>query len=540
MDARRLEESRSREQILSSFPQIEGFQLIDQIGRGGMGEVFRARRKSDGSIVALKVIQSHLSDDQEFRTRFERESRIAASISDEHVVRIESVGETEAGTLYLAMELIEGSDLLGLIDLSGRLRPQNALPLLRDSAKGLDAVHAAGLIHRDLKPSNILVSTAKPAKAFLTDFGLAVGSSASTALTATGQFLGTLDYVAPEQIKGDPLDARTDIYGLGCVFFHALTGSPPFGNVDSTAKMWAHIHEEPPDIGADGDADLALLAEVFQRVLAKSPADRYLSAGDFALAFESALSGEAVTRKERFVGVGDAAGADTEVLRDGRPKSSWLTKRRWVLLAVAGVLASVLTATAILIASGGGQENPHQLTVPQAISTENPDLSGESGDASKASAAATAVSLGDEAVSGGAIIKVNEVGESPYVVYEGGVQSDITPQAKERKVDAGTGAAFFSVDTEVTNETMGPIDLTCAGPIDASVLNSDGQRFSPIKGLDQINGNPGCNDQLQPGFQDRMKWIFSVPADDEIVEFKFSDVSDFEVSQPPASVRLSD
>lgn len=150
------------------------------------------------------------------------------------------------------------------------------------------------------------------------------------------------------------------------------------------------------------------------------------------------------------------------------------------------------------------------------------------------------VSLGEEAVSGGITVKVTGVSETPSVVYEGGVSSEETPDGNRREVDAEAGATFFVVDTEVANETKGPIDLTCGWPIDASILNSDGQQFSPIDGLSQIKGNPECNDQLQPGFRDQMKWIYLVPADDEIVRFRFSDVSDFEVSQAPASVSLSD
>lgn len=150
------------------------------------------------------------------------------------------------------------------------------------------------------------------------------------------------------------------------------------------------------------------------------------------------------------------------------------------------------------------------------------------------------VSIEEDAVSGGITVSVASIKESPSVVYEGGTQSEETPDGNRRQVDAEPGATFLMVDTEVTNESKGPIDLTCGWPIDASVINSDEQRFTPIDGLSQIKGNPECNDQLQPGFRDEMQWIFLVPEDDEIVEFEFADVSDFEVSQAPAVVRLAD
>jgi len=188
-------------------------------------------------------------------------------------------------------------------------------------------------------------------------------------------------------------------------------------------------------------------------------------------------------------------------------------------------------ACVVLLTGCGSEDSPSEGTTKSqpidVVESEQPEDS-----------RAEAVAINDDAVSGGITITVTGISETPSVTYEGGIQSDVTPNGTKRTVKAETGATYVTVSTKIANETKGPIDLTCGWPIDASVLNSDGQRFTPIDGLSQVKGNPECNDQLQPGFRDEMKWIFLTPADDEIVEFEFSDVSDLNQTHPPAVVQL--
>lgn len=320
-----------------------------------MGEVYRAKDSRDGSILAIKIILPQLSKDQEFRRRFERESDLAASISDPHVVRVREAGETEEGVLYLAMDLIDGTDLQSLIDAGGQVSAEKAMPLLRDTAAGLDAIHAGGLIHRDLKPGNILVRLTRPPQAFVSDFGLARSIESSTALTSQGKFFGSLDYASPEQISGKRLDARSDVYSLGCVFFHALVGDPPFGGRDTAAKLYAQVHEPPPSIGGRGIPDIDLLDGVFERALEKDPRLRYPSAGDFAAAFEMALKGEANTRKEQSVGVGDAAPLN---VRETRviPLSNQ-SRRRWLIGVSALLVICLVGASSFLLLRDSGSKD---------------------------------------------------------------------------------------------------------------------------------------------------------------------------------------
>ncbi|MBK5231591.1 MAG: serine/threonine protein kinase [Thermoleophilia bacterium] len=344
--------------MTGGFPEIEGFEVLDRLGRGGMGEVLRAKRVSDGKIIALKVIQPHLVDDDNYRVRFRRESEIAKSVVNSNVVEIYNVGETSTGILYIEMELIEGTDLQNLIDMGGELEARRALGLLRQVSNGLDAIHAAGLVHRDIKPGNILVTSSSPTRGYITDFGLTKATASKTGLTSAGHFVGTIDYIAPEQIQDEPVDARADVYGLACVFFHALTGQPPFPRSDSTAKMWAHVHDSPPDLAESSNPDIRLVAGAFARALAKDPEERFPSAGDFAAAVEAALDGEAVTRKERYVGVGDAARTEVRASKiatgeNSRPPN----RRRWLLGLVLGIFLCLAIASFLLMLGGRGDDS---------------------------------------------------------------------------------------------------------------------------------------------------------------------------------------
>jgi serine/threonine protein kinase len=277
-----------------------GFRIERTLGHGGMGIVYLATELRLDRQVALKVIRSDLAGDDDFRARFRSESRTAASVEDPRVVTVFGAGEVD-GLLYVSMRYVQGRDLGRMVEEDGPLSPDDAARLIAQVADGLDAVHAAGLVHRDVKPHNVIVD--EEGDGHLTDFGLAKAMGATTGLTATGQVIGTVDYMAPEQIEARRVDARTDVYALGGVLFHAITGKVPYAERESSAKMWAHVNEPPPSAGRRG----TVLDPVIRRAMAKDAIDRYPSAGDLGRAAVAATRGEAVTEPEHVVGAGEAA-----------------------------------------------------------------------------------------------------------------------------------------------------------------------------------------------------------------------------------------
>ena len=227
----------------STGQQFGAYRLDDVLGRGGMGLVFRAEHTHLHRVVALKVLAPELSADANFRGRFLHESRTAAALDHPNVVTVYDAGEHD-GSLYLAMRLVPGEDLSSVLSRRGVLPADEALAMLDQVAGALDAAHAAGLVHRDVKPGNILVDGDR---CFLTDFGLTKRTQADmTAMTATGVFLGTPDYAAPEQVSAATVDARTDVYALGGVLHQCLTGSRPFPRDSQIAVLYAQLHEPPP------------------------------------------------------------------------------------------------------------------------------------------------------------------------------------------------------------------------------------------------------------------------------------------------------
>jgi Protein kinase domain/Kelch motif/Galactose oxidase, central domain len=268
--------------------RIEGF-----VRRGGMALVYAARDLRLDRRVALKLLAPEFSQDENFRERFLRESRFAAALDHPNIVPIYSAGEVD-GLLYIAMRFVRGSDLGLLLDEQGPLRPDRALAILDPIADALDTAHTAGLIHRDVKPGNILITAAAAREthehAYLSDFGVTKRASSLGNLTATGEFIGTVAYIAPEQIRGDPLDARTDIYALGCVVHKCLTGAAPFVRHNDAALLWAHLHEQPVPL-SHYDPSLVAADSVLAKVLAKAPGDRYESCQLLIEALADALSG---------------------------------------------------------------------------------------------------------------------------------------------------------------------------------------------------------------------------------------------------------
>ncbi|MFG2788044.1 serine/threonine-protein kinase [Streptomyces sp. NPDC048419] len=274
--------------------QVAGYRIEREIGRGGMAVVYRAQDLRLERTVALKLLAPELARNDTFRLRFTHESRAAAAIDHPHIVPVFEAGETD-GVLYIAMRYVEGSDLRHLLDRRGPLAPEVALRIAAQVASALDAAHEHGLVHRDVKPGNILVARGTdsdhPEHAYLTDFGLTKKSLSLTGFTSVGQFVGTLDYVAPEQISGRPVDGRCDVYGFGCVVYESLAGRPPFRRDDDMALLWAHQYDQPPPL-TEFRPDLAPEADaVFIRALAKSPDERHDSCRAFVTALRTAMTG---------------------------------------------------------------------------------------------------------------------------------------------------------------------------------------------------------------------------------------------------------
>jgi hypothetical protein len=278
---------------------------IDAVaGRGGMGVVYVATHLALNRRVALKLITPDLAADEGFRERFKQESMTAASIDHPNVIPIYHAGE-EDGKLYITMRYVEGTDLRQMITERGKIPPGDAARIISEVAAALDAAHARGLVHRDVKPANVLMGSS--GQAYLTDFGLTKHAGSASGLTKTGMFVGTLDYIAPEQLQGGEVDARVDVYALGCVLYQTLTGNVPFPRDTEPAKIWAHMQEPPPSVAPHPDVP-DQFEEVIRRAMAKKPEDRYPSAGDLGRAALAAAEARDVTvAGERSVATGDAA-----------------------------------------------------------------------------------------------------------------------------------------------------------------------------------------------------------------------------------------
>ncbi len=306
---------------------VAGYRIESRVGIGGMAAVFRARDESLDRVVALKVLAPALAEDEGFRERFIRESKAATKVDHPHIIPIFAAGGN-GGVLYIAMRYVAGGDLRSVVRREGQLPGERAAFLLSPVASALDAAHAAGLVHRDVKPANILVDASpnRPDHPYLSDFGLAKGSASETGLTGTGQFLGTPDYTAPEQISGTGVGFQADQYALACVAFTILSGSLPFAREDPMAVLFAHLYDPPPRVSTlRPDLPMAV-DQVLARALAKAPQDRFASCGEFTEALRAAL------RVPSYYGVpaGPAAGradgraAASAPTWDG-PPSGWFT-----------------------------------------------------------------------------------------------------------------------------------------------------------------------------------------------------------------------
>jgi Protein kinase domain len=366
---------------------IAGYRMEDVAGRGGMGVVYRAHDSALERVVALKVIAPEHARDAKYRRRFVREALATAGLDHPNVIPVYDAGEDEDGQLYIAMRFVNGDDLGSLLHERGALDPALAAELVSQAASALDAAHARGLVHRDVKPANVLVASGERPHVYLTDFGLAKWEDTTSGLTSTGGWLGTPDYLAPEQVEGGKPDARTDVYALGCVLFAGLTGRPPFADVPKLRKATAHVHELPPALRDVYPAVPKAFEQVVRRALAKDPGKRYSSAGELGAAAMDAARGvrprrsERTARTRRLVGASSApatartrqiaptAPAPTARIVRRRPRRGVVAAATAIALAVAGL---VVAALVLGVASIGGGSNHRRSTARQLPAAPKP------------------------------------------------------------------------------------------------------------------------------------------------------------------------
>jgi serine/threonine protein kinase len=266
------------------------YRLVSLLGRGGMGEVWKAYDTSMNRVVALKVLPPNFADDEQFQVRFRREAHMAAGLDEPHVVPIHDSGEIE-GRLYVTMRLIDGKTVNELLE-NGPLAPQRAVWIVEQIAAALNAAHKVGLVHRDVKPSNILVTDDD--FAYLIDFGIARVAGA-TKLTGTGAAIGTVAYMAPERFSTDAVDARADTYALACVLSECLTGVQPFPGESLERQLAGHLTLPPPRPSTMQPGVPPQLDEVIAKGMAKNPDDRYATTKDLASAARAALGSASIT-----------------------------------------------------------------------------------------------------------------------------------------------------------------------------------------------------------------------------------------------------
>src|SRR4051812_14093513 len=300
---------------LTPGQDFAGCRIEEHLGTGGMGVIYRATELRLGRPVALKLISADRASDPALRERFEREARLTASIDHPNVIPVYGAGE-EDGHLYLVMRYVPGTDLHALLRRDGRLEPGRAAAIVAQLADALDAAHAAGLVHRDVKPANVLIAGSH---VYLSDFGITrVQDAETTRITDSGGWVGTVDFMAPEHLRGEPTDFRADVYALGCVLHTTLTGRPPFRRPTVPATITAHLHEPPPR-PSDTPGVPAAFDAVLARALAKEREDRYDSAGDLGRSALAAAAGQPAAAPRGSVARGEAAGG---VAVPGSPPTS--------------------------------------------------------------------------------------------------------------------------------------------------------------------------------------------------------------------------
>jgi YVTN family beta-propeller protein len=412
---------------VSDDPRIEtdvaGYRIESVLGRGGMSVVYLAEHVALRRKVAFKVIAPELARDPRFRERFVRESQIAASLEDPNVIPIYEAGEAD-GVLFIAMRYVRGTDLKQLIQAEGPLPTDRGVAVISQVARALDAAHRAGLVHRDVKPANVLiVPPAEPGEAehvYLSDFGLTKRAESQSGITGTGQFIGTIDYMAPEQIEGKTVDGRADVYSLGCVLFECLTGEPPYRKGSDVALMWAHVQEPPPAPSSRRPDLPRSLDAVVVRAMAKAPDQRYRSAGELARAAQEAL--------------GPTRPSATAPPPSHRPARIWL-------LVAAGVAVVAAVALLLVFLPHRGTRPGHRESSPTSARNPSPTTSSGAGGVPPSSvveidpSTKKAVKTFPDVVNQASYIPRSDIAVGEGGVWVGGEQGDLL------RVDSGSGSA---------------------------------------------------------------------------------------------------
>jgi hypothetical protein len=373
--------------------ELGGYRIEALVARGGMGVVYRAVQPALGRRVALKVITPETAEDPEYRRRFEREWRMAAALEHPNILPVHEAGEWD-GLLFIAMRYVEGTDLRSLLRSRGRLDLDEVVRILGQVGDALDAAHDEGLVHRDIKPANILIDPRKGRRGsehvYLADFGVARLATA-TEVTATGLFIGTLDYAAPEQIQGKPIDGRADVYSLTCVLYECLAGRAPFRRDTDLATLYAHLFDPPPRLSA-ARPDIAMDA-VVERGMAKDPGERFPTAGmlmDLVRehlgptrtppgALETVTTGTVVETVLGAPSAASGAAEPTRLVSSAGPGKAGVSRRALALTAVA--LAVAAGAVGIGLAIGGEEgatvtSSPSAPPPAQAVEAETVSVAG--------------------------------------------------------------------------------------------------------------------------------------------------------------------
>jgi tRNA A-37 threonylcarbamoyl transferase component Bud32 len=271
---------------------VAGCRIEERLRPGGMSLVYRAEHATLGRKVAIKFLDPRLAEDEDFRKRFLRESRLAAALYHPNIVPIYDAGEAD-GVPYITMHYVQGQDLSDVLMAEGPLDGERTMAIMTQVAGALDTAHDRGLVHRDVKPANILIASGEGVEpaghVYLTDFGLAKQVASGTALTKSGLFMGTLDYVAPEQIQGHQVDRRTDVYSLGCVLFQCLTGGVPYPRDSEVAMLYAHMQEVPPALSERRPELSFEVDQVVGRAMAKRAEERFETCRELLDALGEAL-----------------------------------------------------------------------------------------------------------------------------------------------------------------------------------------------------------------------------------------------------------
>ncbi len=359
-----------------------GYRIDSYVARGGMGVIYQATQLTLQRTVALKLVAPELAYEESFRERFKREAQLAASLDHPNILPVYEAGEID-GQLFLAMRFVVGTDLDSLIRRERALAPERAIRIIEQVAAALDAAHGRGLVHRDVKPGNILIAEEYgEERAYLTDFGLTKSTATAANLTRTGQMVGTLDYVAPEQVQGGTVDGRVDTYALACVLYQAVTGAIPFDRPSDVAKMMAHVMDPPPSAAAVAPTVSPELDAVIRRGMAKKPEDRYGSSGEFARAARAAAAvaagpGGAGQSEPTAVGVPAPGKIAAEP-----PRQGLLSGRRPIYLG--GAVAVLIIAVIIVVAVGGGGGGGGTTTISTVATTISTSASTATGTSSAA------------------------------------------------------------------------------------------------------------------------------------------------------------